>query len=885
MQTSLKKFYKNNPWKGRFFLIIFIILLALALIRLALPQVIISGTTSWLKQQNIDASIEQIKINLFSGTVSLLNARGSKNGSPLFNVGHIEIHWYWTPLKDRTLTITQVTLDQLNINIEQYHDKIMIGGVAFPLTQAAKEKDKITSNANKTQTAKQIEPWAASLGHVIFTNLNICYLQHLSSSTNAGSNTKLLDYCIQLEKLAWTGIINYATDRKLLASSTLPLSSSGDFTLNGLTITDNKLNKNLLVSKANTLHEVTISGLDNIHIKQLKMRGFSAMQRDDDQHKDTFRFNQLTFSDIQLNDLNTLFIKDIKINDPGLYLVRYNQSYWQYQQWIPSINKNSKNTNAKTNDDQPITESSFHVALKNISIDNADLCYLDIESTFYYCYTSERLSWQGDISYSNSLNLAGDLTLSHSQIHNHSIERNLLDLGSLTFTQLNIKDLDNVSVAEIKLDNLRALQRGKEHNDTTIAFDKLVISSIQHTPDNISIDTIKLDGLANSFSKNENGKWEHNKWLTQNKKSVANNDDENKNKATTKQPFIISLNRFIVSTTNNILFTDNSTEPVMEIGLQKLDLDISNLDSAKPDNDSQFKLFAKTTRHGTINLEGSARPFSDKVSFDATGELKGFDLRALSPASKNAIGHIIKSGQLDADLTLLAKEGVLDSNLALSLHHFNIKPMSENDATALDEKFGMPLNQTLALLRDKDDSIHLNIPVTGDINNPDFNPMDAIIKATAKAATVTLITFYTPYGLIYVGAHVLFDLATAMNFAPVEFIPGSADLTNENKEQLDKLANLMSKKPQIRLILCGVTNTHDLHALFPALKIKDKDGKNAVQITNEQKIALTKLAKQRQINIKNYLIKKADVSHYRLILCAPKHQTDDAAIAGVEINI
>ncbi len=212
---------------------------------------------------------------------------------------------------------------------------------------------------------------------------------------------------------------------------------------------------------------------------------------------------------------------------------------------------------------------------------------------------------------------------------------------------------------------------------------------------------------------------------------------------------------------------------------------------------------AKTTQHSTIDIEGTAKPFAEKISFDASGKLRGFDLRAVSPVAKKSIGHIIKSGQLDAELKILAVNGKLNSNIALSLYQFNIQATNKDAAEKLDKKFGMPLNQTLVLLRDKDDSIHLDIPVTGDVSSPDFNPMDAIVKATSKAATATLITFYTPYGLIYAGGNVLFDLATALNFDPIVFEPGSSELLEQNKQQLDNLARLLNEKPKVHLTLCA----------------------------------------------------------------------------------
>jgi hypothetical protein len=325
----------------------------------------------------------------------------------------------------------------------------------------------------------------------------------------------------------------------------------------------------------------------------------------------------------------------------------------------------------------------------------------------------------------------------------------------------------------------------------------------------------------------------------------------------------------------------------MKIGLNKLDFNIKDLLSDKPDTDSPFKLSAKTFRHGTIDIAGTVRPFSSKVAFDAKGKLKGFDLRAASPAAKKSIGHIIKSGQLDADLEILAVDGILDSNIGLSLYQFHIKPMSKDDAAKLDKEIGMPLNQTLVMLRDKDDSIHLDIPITGDVNSPEFNPMDAVLKATTKAATVTLITFYTPYGLIYAGGNVLFDLATAMNFDPVAFDAGSATLPADGEKQLANLGKLLTEKPQVHLTLCGMTNKEDVYTLYPALKKPiEKDKKEvAPTLTNDQKLAVEKLATERQIASKNYLIKKSGITHDRLILCEPEYQIDGEAFSGVEINI
>jgi hypothetical protein len=180
--------------------------------------------------------------------------------------------------------------------------------------------------------------------------------------------------------------------------------------------------------------------------------------------------------------------------------------------------------------------------------------------------------------------------------------------------------------------------------------------------------------------------------------------------------------------------------------------------------------------------------------------------------------------------------------------------------------------------------------LTGDLENPNFDPMDAIVKATSGAATTSLITYFTPYGLIYAGGNLAFDLATALHFDPILFKSGSSKLDKIAKDKLDELTKLLEEKPQVHLTLCGMTNKKDSFVLFPGLKKKyetnKKDEKSeSVILSKEQSAALDKLARERQINSKEYLVEQHKIAHDRLILCAPEHQTDGDKISGVEVNI
>ena len=228
----LQTFYRSKLWRGRLILALTSFVLLISIYRITLPHTIIYSATSWLKQQNIETTIESINIDIINGSFSIVNATGSENGSPLFNVGLIDIHWRWTPLSKKTIVVSKVVLDHFNVSIKKYGDKIIVGGVQIPLGSQATE---VSVNNDTDENAK---PWAASLGEVVFTNLNICYLQHTTSHDAANLESKYLDYCVNLDEMTWGGTISYATDAELLKTDDLALSSTGNFALNGLTVTD-----------------------------------------------------------------------------------------------------------------------------------------------------------------------------------------------------------------------------------------------------------------------------------------------------------------------------------------------------------------------------------------------------------------------------------------------------------------------------------------------------------------------------------------------------------------------------------------------------------------------------------------------------------------------
>ncbi len=531
--NKLKSFYAKNPWTSRISLFFISLIFILIIIRVILTPTIIQLTTSWLKDRGIDATIEDISLHIIGGTVTLTNATGTENGQPLFNIGHVDLHWLWSPLSNKKVEVSHIEVSHLVVRIKDYTDTIVVGGVHIPVSSTPETAD---NNTEITTTNTNVKPWAASLGEVVFSDIDVCYLQHSSTIAEASNTNRTMDYCVRLNEMLWSGTISYATDAELLKSSDLPLSSTGDFTLNGLTVTDNILNKTLLDSKLNTLDKVVINGLNDIQADTLTMNELHAMHRDDDKHKDSFRFSNLTLKKIQLRNLNDLSIDNLELTTPGIYIVKNKMNDWEYQQWIPDLEKASaENTTTKQKEtENQSTEtpekSLFKFAINSINIDDADFCYLDKTTTLYYCYTHKNLNWSGPVSYGGNLgtqplvSINGNFKLTQPLITNKTIDRKLFSIDALNINKLLVAGLNanDIQVDSLMVNELHAMQRDDDKHKDSFRFSNLTLKKIQlRNLNDLSIDNLELKTPGIYIVKNKTNDWEYQQWMPQVKESAT----------------------------------------------------------------------------------------------------------------------------------------------------------------------------------------------------------------------------------------------------------------------------------------------------------------------------------------------------------------------------
>ncbi len=191
----------------------------------------------------------------------------------------------------------------------------------------------------------------------------------------------------------------------------------------------------------------------------------------------------------------------------------------------------------------------------------------------------------------------------------------------------------------------------------------------------------------------------------------------------------------------------------------------------------------------------------------------------------------------------------------------------------------MPVSTALDLLKDKEGIIVLEVPVKGDLNNPDVNINQVIRLATTQAlkkGSMTYLKFaLQPYGAILMAAEAIGDMSSAVSLQPMEFVPGTDQVVPAQADYVSKIATLLKERPNLTIKLCPVITYYDTaeyKAAYEAAKAKSQQAEPVIEEPEQGTPrvlaqAEQKLAKARIASIKRSLIEQEQVSSRQLMSC------------------
>ena len=246
-------------------------------------------------------------------------------------------------------------------------------------------------------------------------------------------------------------------------------------------------------------------------------------------------------------------------------------------------------------------------------------------------------------------------------------------------------------------------------------------------------------------------------------------------------------------------FADLSLRPQFAAKIYELNGVITGL-STKRDARSQIELDGRIDEFGLARVRGQLNPFAPTDNTDLNVVFKNVDMVSASPYTMKFAGYKVAEGKISLDLQYKVRNRQLDGTNQIVLDKLTLgERIDSPDALKL------PLELALAILKDSDGRIDLGLPVSGDMNDPQFSYGALIWKAVGNVLTKIVTAPFRALGnLLGISADKL---------ESIDFDAGSAVLLPPEREKLKQVAQILAKREQLKLAVPGQYSDTDGAAL------------------------------------------------------------------------
>jgi uncharacterized protein involved in outer membrane biogenesis len=237
-------------------------------------------------------------------------------------------------------------------------------------------------------------------------------------------------------------------------------------------------------------------------------------------------------------------------------------------------------------------------------------------------------------------------------------------------------------------------------------------------------------------------------------------------------------------------FADRSLPLPFEAKIAELNGDLSTIATSSVEP-ATISLEGKVDDYGLVTVAGAVTPLEPALDTDIMIRFQNVGIPKFSAYTIAFAGREIASGKLDLDLGYKVNEGDLVGENKLVLREFELGEKVEHPGA-----MSLPLGLAVALLKDSSGKIDIDLPVRGNVNDPEFKYGSVVMKALANLIVKIVASPFALLGKL-VGVE-------ASELEQINFIAGRADLTPPELERAAKLAEALALRPELVLEIGGV---------------------------------------------------------------------------------
>ncbi|TKB73315.1 MAG: DUF748 domain-containing protein [Nitrospira sp.] len=243
-----------------------------------------------------------------------------------------------------------------------------------------------------------------------------------------------------------------------------------------------------------------------------------------------------------------------------------------------------------------------------------------------------------------------------------------------------------------------------------------------------------------------------------------------------------------------VTFRDESVQPPVQTGLSNFTGTIKGL-SSKQLARADVDLAGRVGQAAPLKIVGTINPLSEDAFTDLAITLGGMDLTAESPYSGKYVGYGLSKGKLSLDLRYKISKKQLEAENKVLVDQLTFgEKVDSPDATSL------PVKLAVALLKDRKGRIDIDLPIRGDLKDPDFKYGRVVISTLLNLLTKIVASPFTLMGKLIPGGGAEEDLQF------IEFPSGSATVADEELKKFETLVKGLEERPGLRLEITGTAD-------------------------------------------------------------------------------
>ena len=355
----------------------------------------------------------------------------------------------------------------------------------------------------------------------------------------------------------------------------------------------------------------------------------------------------------------------------------------------------------------------------------------------------------------------GDVQLRDLSVADQRLEENLLGLEALTVDGIDFSSADNsLDVSEVVFDQLYARVHIDESGGTNVG------------------QLVRQQVVADAEA------------------DVSEPGDTPA--AAASSPVAVTVGRVrVVNAASN--FTDLNLPIPFNANIRELSGSVEGF-SAPSAQPLVLALEGSVDEFGLVQLDSSLDPFNITAQSQIDLEFRNLQVPPLTPYTIRFAGREIAEGTMDVDLSYRVDEGQLAASNQVVLNDLQLGERVEYPGA-----MELPLDLAMALLKDGRGVIDLEVPVSGDVNSPDFDLGPAIRRAITNVLTNIVAAPFRLLGALIGGED--------DDISVIRFQAARSDLAPPERQVLQRLQEALAQRPELILEIPPLQSEADRVAL------------------------------------------------------------------------